>query len=158
MPIRHVPSEVELLSGEQVEGRHPRIALALALDLEDEGLVARRGGERVGDGALGAAHAVLQRHPEAGAAEAGGMLLYGDDREERVTEIVDARDDDGDIQLVSLKRYVSDIRVPIDDEQPLIAIIPIEGTLIPTNKIQEIQELAKFLMDLSRRKNIIIRL
>jgi protease-4 len=63
-------------------------------------------------------------------------LLYGDDLEERVTDIVDARDDDGDIQLVSLKRYVSDIRAPIDDEQPLIAIIPIEGTLIPGDSIQ----------------------
>jgi protease-4 len=63
-------------------------------------------------------------------------LLYGDDLEERVTEIVDARDDDGDIQLVSLKRYVSDVRAPVDDEQPLIAIIPIEGTLIPGDSIQ----------------------
>jgi protease-4 len=63
-------------------------------------------------------------------------LLYGDDLEERVTEIVDARDDDRDIELVSLKRYVSDIRAPIDDEQPLIAIIPIEGTLIPGDSIQ----------------------
>ena len=33
-------------------------------------------------------------------------LLYGDELRERVTEIVDARDDEGDIQLVSLKRYV----------------------------------------------------
>ena len=37
-------------------------------------------------------------------------LLYGDELEERGTEIVDARDDDGDIQLVGLQRYVSDIR------------------------------------------------
>lgn len=63
-------------------------------------------------------------------------LLYGDDLEERVTEIVDARDDEGDVQLVTLKRYVSDIRQPIDSEQPLIAIIPIEGTLMPGKSVQ----------------------
>ncbi len=63
-------------------------------------------------------------------------LLYGDDLQARVTEIVDARDDEGDVQLVTLKRYVSDIRQPIDSEQPLIAIIPIEGTLMPGKSVQ----------------------
>ena len=64
-------------------------------------------------------------------------LLYGDELEERVTEIVDARDEDGDIQLVTLKRYVSDIRDPFEsEEQPLIAVIPIEGTLVPGDSVQ----------------------
>ena len=64
-------------------------------------------------------------------------LLYGDELEERVTEIVDARDDDGNIQLVSLKRYMRDIRDPFESkEQPLIAIIPIEGTLVPGESFQ----------------------
>lgn len=63
-------------------------------------------------------------------------LSYGDDLEERITEIVDARDDEGDIQLVTLKRYVSDIREPLDSEQPLIAVIPIEGTLVPGSSVQ----------------------
>ena len=54
-----------------------------------------------------------------------------------MAEIVDARDEDGDIQLVSLKRYVSDIRDPFEsEEQPLIAVIPIEGTLVPGDSIQ----------------------
>jgi len=64
-------------------------------------------------------------------------LLYGDELEERVTEIVDARDDDGNIQLVSLKRYMRYIRDPFESkEQPLIAIIPIEGTLVPGESFQ----------------------
>lgn len=64
-------------------------------------------------------------------------LVYGDELEERVTEIVDARDEDGDIQLVSLKRYVSDIRDPFESEElPLIAVIPIEGTLVPGDSVQ----------------------
>jgi len=64
-------------------------------------------------------------------------LLYGDELEERVTEIVDARDDDGNVQLVSLKRYMRDIRDPFESkEQPLIAIIPIEGTLVPGESFQ----------------------
>ena len=64
-------------------------------------------------------------------------LVYGDELEERVTEIVDARDEEGDIQLVSLKRYVSDIRDPFEsEEQPLIAVIPIEGTLVPGDSFQ----------------------
>ncbi|MEC7493345.1 MAG: signal peptide peptidase SppA, partial [Pseudomonadota bacterium] len=64
-------------------------------------------------------------------------LLYGDELEERVTEIVDARDEDGDIQLVTLKRYVTDIRDPFEsEEQPLIAVIPIEGTLVPGDSVQ----------------------
>ena len=64
-------------------------------------------------------------------------LLYGDELEKRVTEIVDAIDEEGDIQLVSLKRYVSDIRDPVEsDEQSLIAVIPIEGTLVPGDSVQ----------------------
>jgi len=64
-------------------------------------------------------------------------LLYGDELEKRVTEIVDAVDEKGDIQLVSLKRYVSDIRDPVEsDEQSLIAVIPIEGTLVPGDSVQ----------------------
>ena len=58
-------------------------------------------------------------------------LLYGDELEVRVTEIVDATDDDGDVQLVSLDRYISDVREPADEELPLVAVIPIEGSLVP---------------------------
>jgi protease-4 len=58
-------------------------------------------------------------------------LLYGDELEARVTEIVGATDEEGDVQLVSLDRYLRDVREPLEEELPVVAIIPIEGTLVP---------------------------
>jgi protease-4 len=63
-------------------------------------------------------------------------LLSGDEVEARVTEIVDAVDDDGDVVLVGLRRYLIDIRQPRDETLATIAVVPVEGTLIPGESIQ----------------------
>ena len=63
-------------------------------------------------------------------------LLYDDELEDKVATLVDAFDEEGDIELVSLRRYASDIREPIDADQPLLAVIPIEGTLMPGESMQ----------------------
>ena len=63
-------------------------------------------------------------------------LLSGDEVEARVTEIVDAVDDDGDVALVGLRRYLIDIRQPSDETLATIAVVPVEGTLIPGESIQ----------------------
>ncbi|MBT5135805.1 MAG: signal peptide peptidase SppA [Halieaceae bacterium] len=63
-------------------------------------------------------------------------LLHGDEREAHILKIVDAMDADGELEVVGLKRYVADIREPIDSEMPLIAVVPIEGTLVPGNSSQ----------------------
>jgi protease-4 len=63
-------------------------------------------------------------------------LLYDDELEDKVAALVDAFDEEGDIELVSLRRYASDIREPIDADQPLLAVIPIEGTLMPGESMQ----------------------
>ncbi|MDA0891346.1 MAG: signal peptide peptidase SppA [Proteobacteria bacterium] len=65
-------------------------------------------------------------------------LLYDDELEDKVATLVDAFDEEGDIELVSLRRYASDIREPIDADQPLLAVIPIEGTLMPGESMQGI--------------------
>jgi protease-4 len=63
-------------------------------------------------------------------------LLSGDEADVRVTEIVDAVDDDGDVVLVGLRRYLIDIRQPRDETVATIAVVPVEGTLIPGESIQ----------------------
>ena len=63
-------------------------------------------------------------------------LLSGDEVDARVTEIVGAVDDDGDVVLVGLRRYLIDIRQPRDETLATIAVVPVEGTLIPGESIQ----------------------
>lgn len=63
-------------------------------------------------------------------------LLSGDEVEARVREIVDAVDDDGDVALVGLRRYLIDTRQPRDETLATIAVVPVEGTLIPGENIQ----------------------
>ena len=63
-------------------------------------------------------------------------LLSGDEVDVRVREIVDAVDDDGDVALVGLRRYLIDIRQPRDETLAMIAVVPVEGTLIPGESIQ----------------------
>lgn len=63
-------------------------------------------------------------------------LLSGDAMEARVTEIVDAVDAEGDVELVGLRRYLMDVRQPMNDASATIAVVPVEGTLIPGESIQ----------------------
>lgn len=63
-------------------------------------------------------------------------LLSGDEVEARVREIVDEVDNDGDVVLVGLRRYLIDIRQPRDETLATIAVVPVEGTLIPGESIQ----------------------
>lgn len=63
-------------------------------------------------------------------------LLSGDATEARVTEIVDAVDAEGDVELVGLRRYLMDVRQPMNDASATIAVVPVEGTLIPGESIQ----------------------
>ena len=63
-------------------------------------------------------------------------LLSGDAMEARVTEIVDAVDTEGDVELVGLRRYLMDVRQPMNDASATIAVVPVEGTLIPGESIQ----------------------
>ena len=63
-------------------------------------------------------------------------LLSGDEVEVRVREIVDEVDNDGDVVLVGLRRYLIDIRQPRDETLATIAVVPVEGTLIPGESIQ----------------------
>ena len=63
-------------------------------------------------------------------------VLSGDEVEARVREIVDEVDNDGDVVLVGLRRYLIDIRQPRDETLATIAVVPVEGTLIPGESIQ----------------------
>lgn len=63
-------------------------------------------------------------------------LLSGDAMDARVTEIVDAVDEEGEVELVGLRRYLLDVRQSFNDARPTIAVVPVEGTLIPGESIQ----------------------
>lgn len=63
-------------------------------------------------------------------------LLSGEAMEARVTEIVDAVDEEGDVALVGVSRYLTDIRQPFNEAAATIAVVPVEGTLIPGESVQ----------------------
>lgn len=63
-------------------------------------------------------------------------LLSGEAMEARVTEIVDAVDEEGDAALVGVSRYLTDIRQPFNEAAATIAVVPVEGTLIPGESVQ----------------------
>lgn len=63
-------------------------------------------------------------------------LLSGEAMEARVTEIVDAVDEEGDAALVGVSRYLTDIRQPFNEAVATIAVVPVEGTLIPGESVQ----------------------
>lgn len=63
-------------------------------------------------------------------------LLSGEAMEARVTEIVDAVDEEGDVALVGVSRYLTDIRQPFNEAVATIAVVPVEGTLIPGESVQ----------------------
>lgn len=64
------------------------------------------------------------------------VLLSGEAMEARVAEIVDAVDEEGDVELVSVRRYLRDIRQPFDEAVAKIAVVPVEGTLVPGESVQ----------------------
>ena len=63
-------------------------------------------------------------------------LLSGDAMEARVSEVVNVVDEDGGPALVGLSRYLMDIRQPNNETSATIAVVPVEGTLIPGESVQ----------------------
>ena len=62
------------------------------------------------------------------------MLADHAQMEDALAEWVGVTDEDGDAELISLDRYVEDVKMSrslTEENLPLIAIIPVEGTLMP---------------------------
>ena len=63
-------------------------------------------------------------------------LLSGEAMQARVSEIVDAVDEEGDAVFVSVRRYLDDVRQSPDNALPMVAVVPVEGTLVPGDSVQ----------------------